>query len=264
MFLQNFLGMLPSLENAKPWTSVAPLAEKLERALATAEDGPAPPVLFVDVGGGGGGQCEYFRKATADRFAGRVILQDLPQTVAAAPERDGVEKMEQDFFKEQAVKGSSGALSIAIFFAAVHFYTFFFSRDWPISRDYTPSSSFVEESASLTLLPGAVFYYLRNVLHDHTDERCINILKRQSAAMGPNSTLLIDELVLPNKGASTMATQFDFVMLSLMAAIERSEAEWRTLLEKAGLEVKSIRRYDNEMEYAVIEACVPGAIPTAN
>ena len=97
-YLGNFLGALPGYMGPKPWTDGISLAEKLQSA-----DKSAP--LFLDVGGGSGHQCVAFRKATAERFPGRVILQDLPGALDAAPTEEGVEKMAQNFFEGQAVKG---------------------------------------------------------------------------------------------------------------------------------------------------------------
>ena len=99
-----------------------------------------------------------------------------------------------------------------------------------------------------------MFYYLRNVLHDWPDAKCLEILGHQVDAMVPGSNLLIDELILPNKGVSSMAMQYDITMLSALAGIERTEAEWQKLLDAAGLEITKVHRYDPEMEYGIIEA----------
>ena len=72
--------------------------------------------------------------------------------------------------------------------------------------------------------------------------------------MGHQSILLIDELVLPNKGASLMAAQMDITMMATLASVERTEAQWRELLGKAGLKILGIHRYDLEMGFGVIEA----------
>ena len=72
--------------------------------------------LFVDVGGGLGLQCVAFKQAilklVEGPFEGRLIHQDLPETLNQAPCHEGVEKMAQDFFKGQAVEG--GVLSFSI------------------------------------------------------------------------------------------------------------------------------------------------------
>ena len=96
--LGNFLGQLPCLESPQPWTAAVPLVSHLQNA---EKDAP----LFVDVSGGPGFQCAAFKKAIGDEFKGKIILQDLPQTLDQVPPQEGVEKMAQNFFEGQAVKG---------------------------------------------------------------------------------------------------------------------------------------------------------------
>ena len=69
------------------------------------------------------------------------------------------------------------------------------------------------------------------------------------------SRLLINDIVLPDKGAARFATQSDINMLALLAAMERSEAQWRQLLEQAGLKIMEIWQGNPE---SVIEAEVVG------
>lgn len=71
---------------------------------AKAPEQPETPFL-VDVGGGHGHQCvQLLNKYPA--LEGRVILQDLPEAVGKLGKIDGVQVTEQDFFKEQSVKGT--------------------------------------------------------------------------------------------------------------------------------------------------------------
>jgi demethylsterigmatocystin 6-O-methyltransferase len=95
---------------------------------------------------------------------------------------------------------------------------------------------------------------MRNIMHDYPDQKCLDILARQIAAMGPKSAILIDEIVMPNTGASIMAVQFDITMMASLGAIERTESEWRKLLDKAGLRIVNIYRYDPEVGSGIIEA----------
>lgn len=54
------------------------------------------------------------------------------------------------------------------------------------------------------------------------------------------SMLLLNEMVVPNKGASLLAAQRDFVMMSVLGAMERTENHWRVMAAKAGLKVEKI------------------------
>lgn len=65
------------------------------------------------------------------------------------------------------------------------------------------------------------------------------------------SKLLINDIVLPDTGATRFATISDINMLALLAAMERSEAQWRKLLEQAGLKVIKVWQGTPE---SVIEA----------
>jgi len=60
--------------------------------------------VFVDVGGGFGHQCIAVKEAFPE-LAGKLILQDLPQTLAHVPAIDGVEIIVHNFFEPQVVKG---------------------------------------------------------------------------------------------------------------------------------------------------------------
>ncbi|KAJ5817766.1 hypothetical protein N7447_007774 [Penicillium robsamsonii] len=61
--------------------------------------------LFVDIGGNIGHQCARLL-AKHPKLAGRVVLQDLEETIRRAPEVNGVDFMVHDFFTQQPVKGA--------------------------------------------------------------------------------------------------------------------------------------------------------------
>ncbi|TDZ36724.1 O-methyltransferase mpaG [Colletotrichum spinosum] len=90
-------------------------------------------------------------------------------------------------------------------------------------------------------ITGARAYYMHSVLHDWTDEVGRSILARVTAAMKPGySKLLINENVLPPTDANWQTTALDMMMLTLFASRERTEAQWRQLLEPAGLKIVNI------------------------
>lgn len=97
--IQYFQASLAAFESPVSWTTAVPLIEKLQGA-----DQNAP--LFVDIGGGHGSQCAAFRKAIAGHFSGRVINQDLPETLASAPKNEGIEMMSQNFYEKNQIQGS--------------------------------------------------------------------------------------------------------------------------------------------------------------
>lgn len=60
--------------------------------------------VFVDMGGNVGQYCAMFKKRFPD-VPGRVILQDLPDTLIRATQTPGVETFAHDFFEPQPLKG---------------------------------------------------------------------------------------------------------------------------------------------------------------
>ena len=79
------------------------------------------------------------------------------------------------------------------------------------------------------------------ILHDWPSDKCIQILQNTASAMeAGHSKLIINDIVLPDQGATRFATQSDLNMLALLGAMERSESQWRQLLESAGLELVKI------------------------
>jgi hypothetical protein len=80
----------------------------------------------------------------------------------------------------------------------------------------------------------------RHILHDWTDERSVQILSNCRKVIPKNGRLLIIEAVLPPGNEPSLAKDFDMVMLVLPGGIERTEEEYRFLLEQAGFQLSSI------------------------
>lgn len=69
-----------------------------------------------------------------------------------------------------------------------------------------------------------------------------------------DSVLLLDEMVLSERGAPTRATRLDLTMLCCLAAAERTATEWHTLLDNAGFQIMKIWKYAEECEYCIVTA----------
>ena len=54
------------------------------------------------------------------------------------------------------------------------------------------------------------------------------------------SKLLINEYVIPDRGAHMISTGLDMLMMSILAARERTEQQWQTLLEGAGFKIVKV------------------------
>jgi demethylsterigmatocystin 6-O-methyltransferase len=105
-------------------------------------------------------------------------------------------------------------------------------------------------------IQGAKFYYLRHIMHDWPDADCIRILKSIVPAMGPDSLILIDDVVLPETKVPWQVSVMVIMMMASFGGIERSKEDWEKLLDQAGLKVVHIVKYD-EAKFHSIVAAVP-------
>jgi hypothetical protein len=101
--------------------------------------------------------------------------------------------------------------------------------------------SFVEGSFFEGVPGGEDVYVLARVLHNWTDENAELILHRVASAMLPNSSrLIVLERLVPEETAA--AGMVDLLMLGMLEGHDRTEAEYLTLLDKAGFEVSVTRK----------------------
>ena len=87
---------------------------------------------------------------------------------------------------------------------------------------------------------GADTYLFRHIIHDWTDEQSVQILNNCRKVIPNNGRLLIIEGVVPAGNEPSLAKDFDMVMMMLPGGIERTEEEYRVLLEQAGFQLSSI------------------------
>ncbi|KAJ5413954.1 hypothetical protein N7509_000581 [Penicillium cosmopolitanum] len=101
---------------------------------------------------------------------------------------------------------------------------------------------------------GARAYYFRSIFHDWPDRICQQILLNTISAMAPDySRILIVDFVLSDTDTPLMQAALDIQMMSIGAGVERSERQWRDLLDSVGLEISGIWNQSSGME-SVIEA----------
>lgn len=93
---------------------------------------------------------------------------------------------------------------------------------------------------------------MRMILHDYPDSAAIKLLKLQAEAMTPDSVLIIDELIVPNKGALSQATQFDMTMMASLSSIERTDREWDALIKEAGFKIVEKKAYAPAGESVIV------------
>lgn len=99
------------------WLAVYPVEEE-----AKGLDAGRP--IYVNIGGGIGHQCAQFKEKYPS-LPGRVILQDLPHSIAQALPTPGVENMAHDFFDAQPVKGNHNFTSCYITVSYIGIYHVF-------------------------------------------------------------------------------------------------------------------------------------------
>ncbi|KAL3477781.1 methyltransferase B [Aspergillus californicus] len=194
------LFKLISVWTRHEWVEAFPIAEEIGSFMGS----DAEKVVLVDVGGGTGPQAAIF-KQRLPQIPGRVIVQDIAETLVHAQPIAGIEFMEHDCFMPQPIEN-------------------------------------------------AKFYYLRYVMHLWQDEQCVRALRAIIPAMGPESRILIDEVVVP-EAASGVTWQVAWRSLGIAASLagkERTRGQWETLCEAAGLCILDVFPYDPNMQAIIV------------
>ena len=71
--------------------------------------------------------------------------------------------------------------------------------------------------------------------------------------MTSESKILIDDMVLPERGSSWRSTQLDITMSVALAALELTHAEWVALLDAAGLKIEKMYQYTEQVhDYLIV------------
>ena len=87
---------------------------------------------------------------------------------------------------------------------------------------------------------GADAYLMRHIIHDWTDDQSVQILGHCRAVLPPDGRVLLVECVVPTGNAPALSKDFDMTMLTFPGGMERTEAEFRALLARAGFELTSV------------------------
>ena len=101
-------------------------------------------------------------------------------------------------------------------------------------------------------VPSADAYLLRHIIHDWDDARSLKILQSCRAAVSPQGRLLIVESVIPAGPVPGFGKLLDVTMLVITGGKERTETEYRDLLDRAGYRLQRI--VPTAAEVAVVEA----------
>jgi hypothetical protein len=98
----------------------------------------------------------------------------------------------------------------------------------------------IEGSFFQSIPAGADSYLFRHIIHDWTDEQSTQILGHCRKVIPANGKLLIVECVVPAGNAPSPSKDMDMTMLTFPGGLERTDAQFRSLLNASGFELKSI------------------------
>jgi len=157
------------------------------------------------------------------------------------------------------VGGGHGVLLEAVLARHEHLHGTVF--DLPQAVPAGPSSTASESVASrwsasagsfFDAVPPADAYLLKKVLHDWSDEKCVEILRTCARSLAPGGVVLVVELVLERPGHELEAALSDLNMLVLPGGRERTAAEFDALFVAAGFE--PARLVETDTDVVVLEA----------
>lgn len=103
--------------------------------------------------------------------------------------------------------------------------------------------------------PGADLYLLKRVLYHWSDDEAVQLLGNIAAAMPRSSTLLLLEPIAEPGDALTAGRLYDLILLTMAGGGLRSEPELQSLVQRAGLEIRSVRP---TVMFPVVEIGHPG------
>ncbi|WP_444998549.1 methyltransferase [Aliikangiella sp. IMCC44359] len=99
---------------------------------------------------------------------------------------------------------------------------------------------------------GGDTYILQHILHDWNDDDCIKIIKNIKKAMSKSGRLLIIDVVLPPANKPHPGKITDLLMMALLEGKERTENEFKEILELSGFKINSVTHTRTTL--SVIEA----------
>ncbi len=87
---------------------------------------------------------------------------------------------------------------------------------------------------------GSDAYLMSHILHDWPDEKCRQILSNCRRAMNNGSKLLIVEMIVPSGNEPHISKLLDLEMMVITGGLERTENEYKELLETSGFKLSRI------------------------
>lgn len=222
LLIDSFNNHMTAYRAGKPsWLDKGfyPVVDRLVEGFDAGEQGHSD-VFLVDVGGGKGHDLRELREKYGQFIPGRLVLQDRPGVIPDSNRNGNRRSMNRD-------DGKGGGNCF----------------------EAMPHDFFMPQPVK-----GARTYYLHSILHNWSDADCTKILEQLKPAMVPGySRLLVNEVVVPRRNPSWLATAMDQLMFVLAGVQERTERHWTELLGQAGFRITKIYSYELGQE-SLIEA----------
>jgi O-methyltransferase domain len=114
------------------------------------------------------------------------------------------------------------------------------ARDNLKAADLAHRCSVMEGNFFESIPSGADAFLFRHIIHDWTDEQCIQILGHCRKVIPAHGKLLIVDCVVPAGNAPSLSKEMDMTMLTFPGGQERTEGQFSSLLGASGFKVKSV------------------------
>lgn len=101
---------------------------------------------------------------------------------------------------------------------------------------------------------GADAIIMKSIIHDWDDDHSTRILVNCRNAVSPDGKILVCDVLLPGRNEPGVEKLLDLEMLAISGGRERTEAEFRRLLERAGLQLDNI--YPTRVGISILESSV--------
>jgi predicted O-methyltransferase YrrM len=164
------------------------------------------------------------------------------------------------------IGGGAGTLLAAILQAHPHTTGVVFERPDVLAgaRDYLAAAGLSDRcdivggDMFVAVPDGGETYVLSHILHNWDDAHCVRLLQNCRAAMAPGGRIVIFEQRMPERVTGPdWAFEADVSMLVITGGRQRTEAQYRALLDSAGLELTRVM--PTASDRSVFEAKLPGA-----
>lgn len=99
---------------------------------------------------------------------------------------------------------------------------------------------------------GADAYVLKFIIHDWDDDRALSILRVCRRSMNDSAKILIVDRVIPGPNKGPALKVGDITMMVLTGGLERTESEFRDLLQSAGFRLNRI--IPTKTQFSILEA----------